>query len=530
GLRTWAILKNVPRSTVNLLLAVLRNLYHLDVPKDARTLLKTSSEVGLEVQTISGGEFWYQGVETVLQSYFRNSVPENDTFTIQVSIDGLPLYKSSGKQLWPILIWVEDLPQAPVMLAGLFSGVAKPELVDEYLGPLVSELNELQERGLRFGDKVVGLKIGAFIADSPARAFIKATTYFNGKHGCQKCSCVGEHIQPENKIIFVSVDAELRTDAGFRARVDKDHHKSWPTPLEKLNNFNLIENVPTSEELHLLDRGVSKKIVLGLYEGIFENFNRWTPRQKEAVNKFLSQTRLPSEVNRPLRSFRLAHFWKATEWRSFLHYVSIAVLKDFMPCNAFNHFLLYFCSVTIFSSSSHKQLWPLAEKFLYHFVKDFPQYYGRSHMTSNVHNLLHVSGDVAKFGQLDRFSAYRFENYLQILKRHVRSGTRVVAPVAARMQKIASLQVTANSATLSYPRLKDNADNGIIKFLEAKKLSSLMYTIIGIQYESWTEQFNVSVDDNMNGRIMLSSTDIHVYKIKETGLSRMVEVPWYMIK
>uniref|UniRef100_A0A182PWU3 Uncharacterized protein n=1 Tax=Anopheles epiroticus TaxID=199890 RepID=A0A182PWU3_9DIPT len=173
GLRTWAILKNVPRSTVNLLLAVLRNLYHLDVPKDARTLLKTPTEVGLEVQTISGGEFWYQGVETVLQSYFRNSVPENDTFSIQVSIDRLPMYKSSAKQLWPILIWVENLPQAPVMLAGLFSGVAKPELVDEYLGPLVTELNELQERGLRFGDKVVGLKIGAFIADSPARAFIK---------------------------------------------------------------------------------------------------------------------------------------------------------------------------------------------------------------------------------------------------------------------------------------------------------------------------------------------------------------------
>uniref|UniRef100_A0A182PUJ5 Uncharacterized protein n=1 Tax=Anopheles epiroticus TaxID=199890 RepID=A0A182PUJ5_9DIPT len=152
---------------------------------------------------------------------------------------------------------------------------------------------------------------------------------------------------------------------------------------------------------------MSKKIVLGLYK-----------------------------VNRPLRSFCLAHFWKATECWSFLLYVSIAVLKDLMFCDEYNHYLLYFCSVTIFSLSSHKQLWPLAEKILYYFVKDFPQNYGRSHMTSNVHNLQHVSEYVAKFEQLDRFSAYRFENYLQILKRHVRSGTRIVAQVATRMQEI----------------------------------------------------------------------------------------------
>uniref|UniRef100_A0A182SV77 Transposase domain-containing protein n=1 Tax=Anopheles maculatus TaxID=74869 RepID=A0A182SV77_9DIPT len=318
-----------------------------------------------------------------------------------MSIDGLPLYKSSTKQLWPILIWVEELPTAPVMLVGLFSGVSKPGLVEEFLRPLVEELNELQQRGLRFGDKVVRLALSAFIADSPARAFAKATTYFNGKHGCLKCSCVGEHIKPEKKTVFLSVDAELRTDAGFRSRIDKDHHKPWRTPIEDLHNFNMIDDVVVAERLHHLDFG-------------------------------------------------------ATEWRSFLHYISIVVLKDFMPNDAFNHFLLYFCGVTIFSSSEHQRYWPLAEKFLYNFVKDFPQHYGRSHMTSNVHNILHVSGDVAKFGPLDKFSAYRFENYLQIIKRYVRSGTKVTVQVAARMQEIASVQRAATRTVLTYPRLKEN--------------------------------------------------------------------------
>ncbi|XP_061511543.1 uncharacterized protein LOC133392932 [Anopheles gambiae] len=240
--------------------------------------------------------------------------------------------------------------------------------------------------------------------------FFPGTVYFNAAHGCLKCTCVGVHLNSEHKMIFESVDAELRTDVGFKRRVDKDHHKPWRSPLEKLKNFNMIDGVPY-EGLHQFDRGVTLKLVLGLYEGIFENFEMWSPRQKEAVNTFLIKTRLPSEVNRPMRSFRYRHFWKATEFRSFLLHISIAVLKDFMSFDAFNHFLCYFCSVTIFNSTAHKHLWPLAEKFLYNFVKNFPQYYGRAHMTSNVHNLLHVSGDVNMFGAVPEYSAYRYENY-----------------------------------------------------------------------------------------------------------------------
>ena len=63
GMRTWVIVINVPRTTLNLLLAALRNLYHLDVPKDGWTFLKTPTQVGLKVQTISSGEFWYQGID-----------------------------------------------------------------------------------------------------------------------------------------------------------------------------------------------------------------------------------------------------------------------------------------------------------------------------------------------------------------------------------------------------------------------------------------------------------------------------------
>uniref|UniRef100_A0A182N9Z1 Uncharacterized protein n=1 Tax=Anopheles dirus TaxID=7168 RepID=A0A182N9Z1_9DIPT len=302
SLRYMAILGNMSRSLVNLMLAILRKKFNAPhLPKYARTLLKTPTHVGTELTPIAGGQFWYQGVEMVLTKYCENVIPEVDTFSLQVSIDGLPLFKSVAVQLWPILIKVEELPHAAVML-------------------VVFEVNDLQQRGLQFGDKVVRLVLRALIADSPARAFALATVSFGAKHGCLKCTGVGEYV--ENKVIFESVHAELRTDAGFRSRIDKDHHKEWKTPLEDLHNFNLIDDVVVAERLHLIDLGVTKKLLGGLFKHEFNQFRRWSPQEKESVSNFLIKTPLPSEVHRRMRSLKCVNFGKGTELRSFLHYLS----------------------------------------------------------------------------------------------------------------------------------------------------------------------------------------------------------------
>ncbi|XP_053674046.1 uncharacterized protein LOC128724342 [Anopheles nili] len=217
-LRYLAIWHQLPRSAVNLMLAILRMKLDLDLPKDARTLVRTPT---------------------------------------QVSIDGLPLHKGGPTQLWPILVKVVELPKLPVMTVATFSGPSKPESIEEFLRPLVDEANEIHRAGLIVGDKTLHFSIRNFVADSPARALIKATTSFTGVHGCLKCSCVGEYFTQGKKVIFDAVDAPLRTDAGFRSRVCPGHHKSWRSPLEDLLQFDLIKNVPVGERLHLIDLGMT---------------------------------------------------------------------------------------------------------------------------------------------------------------------------------------------------------------------------------------------------------------------------------
>ncbi|XP_052901097.1 uncharacterized protein LOC128307348 [Anopheles moucheti] len=286
----------------------------------------------------------------------------------------------------------------------------------------------------------------------------------------------------------------------------------------------------------------------GDYPGVCE---KWSTRTKEVASRFLLSIQLPSEVHRRMRHLKHVAFWKGTELRSFLHYVSIVVMKDFMNYRTYRHFLLYFCGVTIFSSLAHQRLWPLADKFLRLFVKEFGSIYGRAYLTSNIHNLQHVYGEVALYGPLDGFSAYPFENHLQLIKRWVRSGTKCAQQVAARSDELARVYRAVNVIAPQYPRLKVNGDgvhvtadfalmptfkdqwfltkdNGIVKFLEAKKSSALPISVVGVRFLSVAEHFNVSADDNAFPP--LSSAALHIYEVQENAPSRMVEVPWTEIR
>lgn len=99
----------------------------------------------------------------------------NAELSLTFFIDGLPLRKSSRRTFWPILMGIHTMPHVHPMTVAIFCGQSKPSSVDEYLTPLVDELNLLMEKRIQLGRNPtsVKIKVRAFIADSPARAFIK---------------------------------------------------------------------------------------------------------------------------------------------------------------------------------------------------------------------------------------------------------------------------------------------------------------------------------------------------------------------
>lgn len=198
----------------------------------------------------------------------------------------------------------------------------------------------------------------------------------------------------------------------------------------------MVKQFPVGDSLHLLHHGVMKRLLFGWRDGTFrESHTKWRAATTEKVSEYLkNECKMPAEFHRAVRGLDCLSHWKGTEYRTFLNYIGIVVLKEHLTDNkAYEHFLLLFCSVTICTSKQYFRMLPVARQMLLQFIEIFAEIYGEHHICSNVHNLAHLVDDVERFGELETFSAYPFENQLGKIKRLVRNGNRPLAQVAKRM-------------------------------------------------------------------------------------------------
>lgn len=123
----WAVRNKTTRTSVDELLSVLRKHGHR-LPKDARTLLGTPRHV--DAQNLCGGQYMYFGLESgllkICSQYPEKIMSRENHVLLNFNIDGLPLFKSSNVQIWPILCSVKRFQ--PFVVA-VFCGNGKPNLV-----------------------------------------------------------------------------------------------------------------------------------------------------------------------------------------------------------------------------------------------------------------------------------------------------------------------------------------------------------------------------------------------------------------
>ncbi|KAB0803369.1 hypothetical protein PPYR_00339 [Photinus pyralis] len=118
SIRLWAITNHVTHSALTNLLHVL----HPELPRDSRTLLKNPFTFICK-QLDDNGQYCHFGLEN------------------RFNIDGLPLYHSSNKQVWPILCLLKNTrSKTSPFIIGLFYGYSKPKPLTLYLEDFVKEL------------------------------------------------------------------------------------------------------------------------------------------------------------------------------------------------------------------------------------------------------------------------------------------------------------------------------------------------------------------------------------------------------
>lgn len=253
---------------------------------------------------------------------------------------------------------------------------------------------------------------------------------------------------------FTAIDSPKRNNDDFRSKKYGQHHKS-DSPLLKLN-IDMIEDIPVSDSLHLIDLGLMKRLLIGWRDGNFGTYlTKWSARDIYEVNNFLSECQMPAEIHRSVRSLDVLAHWKGSEYRCFFYYLGFIILKEQLRSQPFNHFMHLFCAITICSNEKHFQFLRIAEEMLKSFVKTFQQIYGKDYVTSNIHNLLHLVEEVRKYGILQNFNAYPFENKLYSIKKMVRQGNKALQQVAKRINERALVDMDKLTNNIqNYPMIK----------------------------------------------------------------------------
>ena len=176
SLRKWAIQHQISHKALKDLLNVINTDIEKMLPEDPRTLLETPQEVAL-MNISEDAQYWHHGLEKCLRSLFHN-IDESKTISININMDGLPVFNSSKVEFWPILFNITEMLHIPAMVIGIYCGTSKCCDLKAYLSAFVYEMKDVLSNGICINGNRITVNLRCFICDSPARAYVKGQVIF----------------------------------------------------------------------------------------------------------------------------------------------------------------------------------------------------------------------------------------------------------------------------------------------------------------------------------------------------------------
>ena len=425
-----ALKHNLSTTAINDILKLFGPFHQL--PLDSRTLFANNNSFDVKIQhhPKTNSEFLHVGLAQVL-TFMDAKVDIPEEPVLFFNFDGLPLFKSSKISLWPILLQIK--PFNP-FIVGISCGYEKPDPY-EYLELLIKDLQNLIEDGLVCGNKSYRIdpKKIIIVADTPARNLVRMTKAHNGYFGCD--GCVDEGIHRDKRMIFLNLNSRKRTDENYMDESEDCFvlHRKGVSPFYSIQGFRMHSQFPR-DPMHLVYLGATRRILLYWLKGSNKNV-KLTAHQISAISNALQNFTncLPREFVRKCRTLSHLDRWKATEFRTFLLYLSPVILKDILDEKVYHHYLLFCIGIRILSSFSIEI--GIAEKFIFEFVDFAPKLYGQQFSVYNIHSLIHLADDCKIHGPLENFSAFDFENELQKIKKCIKSAKNPLETVRRRLNE-----------------------------------------------------------------------------------------------
>ncbi|CAI6373263.1 unnamed protein product [Macrosiphum euphorbiae] len=493
----WAVNFKISQHALNGLLVILRQHSCFEyLPKDSRTILQTKPINTLNIHSVEPGNYYHFGLANAI----KENIPlnfKNNAIHIVAGIDGLPLFKSTAEEFWPILAYIQP-NRSNVFPVGIYCGNRKPLDSNTFLKYFVEEINLLDNNGIEINGKNFKVILDVLCCDAPAKSFILKTKGHAGFSSCSRCEHEGEHLLNRMCFPYTTPDNQpsKRTHQNYISQFDEEYHTGNTSILTTVPYFDTVADFSLDYQ-HLVCLGVVRKVMYLWIKGpVPIRYPSW---KIEQISRILIGLRvsIPCEINRKPRSLAHIKNWKATEFRTFLLYLGSSAIKSVVLKEHWKHFFNLSLAMTILLSPDYAQHINIARKLLDNFVKTFEMLYGRHLISHNVHGLTHICDDYIKFGPLDNCSTFPFENYMSTLKNMIRKPDKPLIQVVKRSNEISSL------------KLNSQKEIPVFTFSGFHKHGPLIQNIQGFQYTTLKmKTFSIKLNTEADSCLLTCNGDI----------------------
>uniref|UniRef100_A0A1X7VX31 Uncharacterized protein n=1 Tax=Amphimedon queenslandica TaxID=400682 RepID=A0A1X7VX31_AMPQE len=231
------------------------------------------------------------------------------------------------------------------MLASVWFGPHKPNM-PTILEPVIKSVKELCTTHITAntpaGKKLIKAMIIAAVFDLPAKAGVLNTIQFNGYFGYICCKDKGDNLSAHQHVYLPTAAHEMRTESEMLQWADEAQALGKPFyGVKGASILSTIVNIPFGVPIDYM-HAVLEEVVKSL-------MNRWVKVSNQPyslhqyvalINKAMLCIKPPHEFRGSPRSIDTFAFWKASEYRVFLLFYVVPLLKDFLPCEYIYHLLL----------------------------------------------------------------------------------------------------------------------------------------------------------------------------------------------
>lgn len=395
----------------------------------------------------------YGGQMYIAFANFVSSINNGKPVSFTMCIDGSPLFKSSGCQVWPLFLILNELPPHTRMhnliLAGFWFGDKKPNF------PCFFEVFVDQMKCLSTDGCVIEIKGEATLfycymiaccVDSGARGAVQEVHQHNGEYGCSWCEHFGQRVGGNNNArMYPTVDPKpkLRTREellryGATVLAENLKHVNGVTGisfLASLPQFDIVDGMIV-DPLHAKYLGVARQFAK-LWFGT-DGIDKWcsaqhpkgvnppyyigNPTNVKKINQLIQKLTPTVECRRMPRFMEDIKYFKARDWENFVLFTSVLLLKGILPEAYLNHWILYAQgSYLLQLRSLTAEDITLAEGLYDRFSSDIEVLYknGDSETSPetpckqkkfNVHLLQHAGQNARRWGPDWAISCYAFES------------------------------------------------------------------------------------------------------------------------